>query len=174
MCIKQRENNQERDTMSRITFEEDPFSRKVMMILLMVQVAAMIIVLGLNTIDLYTLALAISFLTFIIFVAILIWLYSRYRNTPIVRKKSELERLLLKFQKSIQTEGNIIQEAARKRDDLFQAEKSEKNEALKNYAGSFSNTWQEAPFKMRRFQEWTQAEGTPGRIWHCQRRPCQQ
>ena len=117
--------------MSRITFEEDPFSRKVMMVLLMVQVAAMVIVVGLSTIDLFSLALAISFLTFIIFVAIIIWLYSRYRNIPIVREKSELERLILKFQRSIQTEGNIIQVATKERGDLFQAGKSENNATLK-------------------------------------------
>jgi hypothetical protein len=109
--------------MSRITFEEDPFSRKVMMILLMVQVAAMIIVLGLNTIELYSLALAISFLTFIIFVAILIWLYSRYRNIPIVRKKVNSNDCFSNFRKVFKQRGILSRRQPGKETIFFRLRK---------------------------------------------------
>jgi hypothetical protein len=85
----------------------------------------MIVVVGLSLIDLFFLALAISLLTLFVFILSILWLYSRYRNIPVVREKRELERLVLKFQRSIQAADKIIQAAITKRVHLVQAEKNE-------------------------------------------------
>ena len=123
--------------MSNVSFANDPFSRKVTRFLLLLQIAAMILVVGLSIIDRFFLAIAISFLTFVVFILTLLWLYARYREFPLVREKRELQRLVLRFQKTIQTEEKVIQEATKERERLFQAEKNDINTALstlqKNY-----------------------------------------
>lgn len=111
--------------MSKITFEEDSSSRKVTQFLLRLQIAGMGIVLGLQFLHLSFLALAVSFLTLILFVASLLWLYSCYRDLPAVREKSNLEHLVFKFQKGLQKEGNVIRAAVKERELLTQAEKEE-------------------------------------------------
>jgi len=117
--------------MSGAIFEDDS-TRKVMRFLLLIQITATLMVFGLIIFEFYSLALAISFLTFIAFIAIVVWLYIRYRNIPIVRQKSTLKRILLRFQKSIETETNIIHAAQKEREELLQAEKAEIHIALGN------------------------------------------
>jgi len=117
--------------MSNISFVDDPYSRKVTRLLLLLQIAAMVIVVRLSLIDHFFFALAISFLTFFVLIASLLWLYARYRDFPIIREKRELERLTLKFQKGIQNEEKIIQTAIKTRADLFQSERGEINTALR-------------------------------------------
>jgi hypothetical protein len=117
--------------MSNISFADDPDSRKVTRFLLLLQIAAMVIVVGLSLVNLFFLAFAISLLTFVVFVLIVFWLYSRYQDVPVVHEKRELERLVHKFQKGIQSEEAIIQAAIKDRAGLFQSEKDEINAALK-------------------------------------------
>jgi hypothetical protein len=116
---------------SEITFMDDPLSRKVTKSLLLLQLVAMVIVVGLSLADLFFLALTISLLTFVIFILSIFWLHSRYRNIPIIREKREVERLVLKFQRNIHTEEKIIQRAISERARLFQAEKDEINTDLR-------------------------------------------
>jgi len=116
--------------MSKI-FEYDPFPRKVTGAFLLLQVAGMVIVVIFSFIDLFFLALAISFLTFCLFIALLFWLHSRYQKIPVVREKMNLERMAHRFQKHIQAEERVIQGAITERARLFHAEKEEIYKALK-------------------------------------------
>jgi hypothetical protein len=116
--------------MSNITFIEDPSSRKVTRFLFLLQIIGMGIVLVLSLRQFVFPAIAISFLTLIIFILILLWLYARYREFPVVREKRELERLISKFRKGVQTEEKIIQAAVNERAQLFRAEKDEISNAL--------------------------------------------
>jgi hypothetical protein len=116
--------------MLNISFAGDPLSRKVTRLLLLLQIAAMVIVVGLSLAHLFFLAFAISILTLLVLSLTLLWLYARYRELPVVREKRELERLVLKFQKGVQTEEKNIQAAVRERARLFQAEKEEISIAL--------------------------------------------
>src|SRR6266498_3521432 len=116
--------------MSKISFVEDPVSRRATRFLLLLQIAALILVVGFSLIDLFFFAFAISFLTFFVFIAMLLWLCSRYQDLPIVTEKRELKRLVLRFQKSIQTEESIIQSAVKERARLLQAEKEETSTTL--------------------------------------------
>ena len=111
-------------------FQNDPLSRIVMRLLLLLQLGAMVIVLGLSLLDLFFLALAISFLTLLVLIAVLLWLYVRFQKLPIVRQKRDLERLVFKFQKNVQAEADRIQASIQGRDRLNQAEKEEINSAL--------------------------------------------
>jgi hypothetical protein len=117
--------------MPDFTFQNDAFSRAAMRSLLVLEPAAMLVVLGLSRNDLFFLAVVISFLTFLVFVAIIVWLYLRYRELPVVRQKKELERLVLKFQKNLQAETKTIQACKKERDQLFHAEKAEIQAALR-------------------------------------------
>jgi hypothetical protein len=112
------------------SFADDPISRKVTRLLLLLQIAAMVIVVGLSLAHLFFLAFAISALTLLVLIMTLLWLYARYRELPVVREKRELERLALKFQKGVQTEEKNIQAAVKERARLFQAEKEEISIAL--------------------------------------------
>ncbi len=116
--------------MSNITFIEDPSSRKVTRFLFLLQIIGMGIVLILSLRHLVFHAIAISVLTLIIFMIILLWLYARFRELPVIREKRELERLVLKFQKGVHTEEQNIQAAVKERARLFQAEKEEISIAL--------------------------------------------
>ena len=123
--------------MSNISFQDDPFSRRVIRLFLVLQVAAMGIVLCLSLIDLSFLALVISFLTFVLFIVVLVWLYTRYQGLPIVREKRDLEHLLSKFQKNILVEGKTIQSAVKERSRLFQLEKEEIHTAIRALQRSY-------------------------------------
>jgi hypothetical protein len=111
-------------------FPGDSISRMILRCLLILQLAAVVLVLGLNRLDLYMLGMGISFLTLTISLAVLLWLYLRYQNLPLVRQKRELERLVFKFQKKIQSESQVIQTAIQERNRLFQAEKDELHTAI--------------------------------------------
>ena len=117
--------------MANVSFKDDLASRKVMRFLLLLQITAMMIVIGLILFGSYSLALTISFLTFIVLVASVLWLYFRYQKIPLVKEKADVQQRLLKAQNKIQTEVNNIQSARRKREGLFQAEKDEIQATLK-------------------------------------------
>jgi len=116
--------------MSSISFEADRLSGRVTRFFLLLQLAGLAVVVGLCILNHYFLALTISLLTLFAFLAVLLWLYSRYRELPLVREKRELERLLNKFQKGMQSESRLIQAAIKQREVLFQAEKNEIHNAL--------------------------------------------
>jgi hypothetical protein len=116
--------------MSNISFEADPLSWKVTRFFLVLQIAGLALVVALCLLNAYFLALTISLLTLFAFIALVFWLYSRYRELPLVREKRELERLLVKFQKGIESETNHIQSASRQREGLFEAERDEIQNAL--------------------------------------------
>ena len=116
--------------MFKISFVEDPISRRATRFLLLLEIGALVLVVFLSLVDLFFFAFALSSLTFVLFIAIFLWLYSRYQDLSIVREKRELKRLVLKFQKSIQTEEHLIQAAIKERGRLFQAEKDETSVAL--------------------------------------------
>lgn len=117
--------------MANVSFNDDPFSRRVMRFLLVLQITAMVVVIGLIIFESYSLALTISFLTFIVFIVIVLWLYFRYQKIPIVREKADVQQRVLSVQNKIRREENIIQAARVKRESLLQAEKDEINATLK-------------------------------------------
>jgi len=117
--------------MANVSFKDDLSSRKVMRFLLVLQITAMMIVIGLILFESYSLALTISFLTLIVFIASVLWLYFRYQKIPLVREKADVQQRLLKAQNKIRSEVNNIQSARRKRESLFQAEKDETQATLK-------------------------------------------
>lgn len=118
------------EMMFNVSFVDDPLSRRVTRLLLLVQVLAMLIVVGLSIAHQFFLAFAISFVTLLVLTITLLWLYARYRDLPIIREKRELERLTAKFRKGVQTEQKNIQVAVNERARLFEAEKAEISTAL--------------------------------------------
>jgi micrococcal nuclease len=111
--------------MSKITFDEDPSSRKVTRVLFLSQIAGMGIVLGLRFFDLYFPAFIVSSVTLMLFIVSLLWLYGRYRNLPLIHEKGELNHLLHKFQKGAIKEADLIRSAVKEREILTQAEKED-------------------------------------------------
>ena len=120
----------QREMTVNVSFVGDALSRKVTRLLLLLQIVAMLIVVGLSLAHFLFLAFALSVLSLLMLSFTLLWLYARYREIPAVREKRELERLRLKFQKGVQTEEKNIQDAVRERARLLQAEKEEINIAL--------------------------------------------
>jgi hypothetical protein len=117
--------------MTDVIFKDDPSSRKAMRFLLFLQITAMLLVIGLILFESYSLALTISFLTFLVFIAIVLWLYFRYQKIPLVREKAQLQQRLLNAQNKIRKEVNNIQSARKKREGLVQQEKDEIQATLK-------------------------------------------
>lgn len=118
--------------MSGIVFEEDRTSRKATRFLLMIQIAAVGIVLLLILFQFYSLALSLSCLTFFVFAGMAFWLYVHYQKIPLVREKRQLQKRALDLSNKLSTEGNIIQAAIRKRTVLFQDQQDEINVVLQN------------------------------------------
>lgn len=112
-------------------FQNDSVSRALIRVLLILQLSALVIVLAFSLLGLSLLAVVISFLTFLVLVGVMLWLYVRYQTLPIVRQKRDLEKLVLKFQKNLRVEANTIQESQKERARLFQAERDELQSALR-------------------------------------------
>ncbi|HEY3475188.1 MAG TPA: hypothetical protein VGK56_11305 [Anaerolineales bacterium] len=112
-------------------FEDDSLPRTTMRAFLALQIAALGIVLGLRFAHLVLPALAISSLTLLVFVAILLRLYARYRKLPIVREKKVVQNLVPKFEKKLQEQSETIRAAISERQRLFRAEKQEIHAALR-------------------------------------------
>src|SRR5215510_13479976 len=106
--------------MSGIVFEEDIRSRKATRFLLLIQIAAVGIVLTLILFQFYSLALSLSCITFFVFAGMVLWLYVHYQRIPLVREKKQLQQRAFDLGNKIAAEGNIIQAALRKRTVLFQ------------------------------------------------------
>lgn len=117
--------------MSVVTFKDDPSARKAMRFLLFAEISAMLLVIGLIVFESYSLALPVSFLTLIVFIATILWLYLRFQKIPIVREKADVRKRLLKVQNRIRKEVNLIQAAGRKRESLKQDEQAEAQATLK-------------------------------------------
>ena len=113
-----------------VSFVNDFLSRRVLRSLLLLEVLAMIFVVGFSLRRLFFPALILSVATLFVFVTILFWLYARYRSLAIIREKKELEKLSLKFRKRIRIEETNIETAVRWRAELFQAEREERKTAL--------------------------------------------
>ena len=111
--------------MSKIAFEAGRASRNVTRFVFVLQAAGLLLVTCLRLLDLHVPALVISILTLVLLLISLVWLYSRYRSIPLVRQKVELERLYRRFEKSVHSEGNVIQSAILERERLVQAEKED-------------------------------------------------
>ena len=111
--------------MSKITFTEDTSSRKVTRFLFFLQVTGMGVVLGLCLLRVFFLAFLVSLVTLIVSLMAIVWLHARYKELPLIRERRKLGELFLRFQEKSQAEGRLMQEAAREREGLNQAEKDE-------------------------------------------------
>jgi hypothetical protein len=125
---------------SRVSFHNDPVSRMVMRLLLLLELTAMILVLGLCLLDRFILALLISFLTLFLLLAAVAWLYLRYQTLPVVREKKDVTRFVLKFERHSQIETLRIQSARKERTRLNHAEKQEAEAALRSLQKGYIET----------------------------------
>ena len=117
--------------MADVRFKDDPSARKAMRFLLFLQVTAMMIVIGLILLGAYSVALPVSLLTLIVFIATFVWLHIRFQKIPIVREKADVQKRLLNAQNKIRREMTLIQAARRKRESLYREEQAEVKETLK-------------------------------------------
>lgn len=121
--------------MTKLSFDEDALVRKMAQVFLAVQVGALVIVFASVLLKLQALALSVSCLTFAIFIVVVIWLFLKYTNHPLVQEKRTIMQQVNTLQTSIQTQNRLIQSAEKKRGELTQDEQSEIRrilEALQN------------------------------------------
>ena len=118
--------------MQKITFETNHFTRKVMRYFFLLQILAMMLVFALIVFHIYFLALSISLITFLIFIGVILWLYSSYQRVPLVKEKLDLQQKASLLQKNIHHEASVIRATNQKRENLFQNEKKEKETTLLN------------------------------------------
>lgn len=111
--------------MSNVSFEADSLSSKVIRFFLLLQIAGMFVVVALCLLDRSFLALTISMLTLFTLLAVVLWLYARFRELPLLREKRELERLQRRFQLGVQRDEETIQSTMQQRQAISQAEQAE-------------------------------------------------
>lgn len=104
--------------MSDINFEDDPASRNAMRFLLLLQIAELLSVIGLLSFQYYAFALILFLLTIFVSIAIVFWLYIRYRKIPIVQEKRNLDQRVLSILNDIRTQDKTIRSAGENENDL--------------------------------------------------------
>jgi membrane protein implicated in regulation of membrane protease activity len=117
--------------MAMFSFDEDAFVRKVTRLFLALQLGALVIVFALMLLKLQALALSLSCLTFAIFIGVVIWLFLRYTNHPLVREKKSIAQQVNTVQTSIQTLDRLIQSTEKKRGELARDKQNEIQGLLK-------------------------------------------
>jgi len=111
--------------MAKVSFDENPAIQKRMLYFLVFQIGAMFLVLILIGLKLQSLALALSLLTFMAFVGVLVWLYWSYTKISIVQEKRNIQLKVNELQTGIHLHSRTIQLVHKKRKELEQAEIAE-------------------------------------------------
>lgn len=105
-----------------LTFEFDPQTRKATRYFLLLQLLAMISVLGLILLELHSLALVLSLLTLLLFGALSLWLYWRYQSLPLVREKQQLEHRVIQIQGKVAGAQQALTRTRQDREHLLRKE----------------------------------------------------
>ena len=116
--------------MTKLSFNQDPLVRKVTSFFLAGQLGALVLVFAFIGLKLQGVALALSCLTFLLFLAVGFWLLFRYARHPLVQEKRTVAAQVLALRTDILTQEQLIQSAAKKRGELTQAQQSEMKKAL--------------------------------------------
>ena len=116
--------------MTKLSFDADPLVRRVTSLFVAGQIGALVIVFALITLKLQGLAVSLSCLTFLLFMAVALWLFLRYRNDPLVQEKRKVTVQVLALRTDILTQDQIIQSATKKRGELTQDQHNELKRAL--------------------------------------------
>src|SRR5688572_19697772 len=105
-----------------LTFDFDPQTRKATRYFLLLQLLAMISVLGLILLGLHSLALVLSLLTLLLFGALFVWLYWRYQSLPLVREKQQLEHRVIQIQEKVAGAQQSLTRTRQDREHLLRKE----------------------------------------------------
>ena len=108
--------------MQNLDFEHDPRSRRVTRYFLWIQPAAVISVLGLVSLRLHSLALALSLITLLLSGVLCLWLYRRYQSLPLLREKHELQGQVLRIQEKVAGAQQLVARIRNDREHLLRKE----------------------------------------------------
>lgn len=111
--------------MSKIAFENNLLIHKWVRYFLVLQIVTLIIVFGLISLKLPSIAFVLSCTTFVIFIGILGWLYWLYTNHPLVKEKKTLSQQISTLQTDVQKQVSIIKATHKRRGDLTQEKQDE-------------------------------------------------
>lgn len=123
--------------MTKQNLPDDFLARKVFQYLFIAELVALLPILLISFTKFASFGFIISFLIFLAFLGMYIWLYIRYQTFPAVKEKNRLQVEINKAKSHIQRENIHIQNARQGRDHLFQAEKNELIAALKNLQSEY-------------------------------------
>jgi hypothetical protein len=104
------------------TFEQDAASRQIIRLFLWIQLCAMITILGLVALELYTLALGIALFFLLLFGALLWRLYVKYQASPLLKEKRELQMGAIQLREQIAEEQQRLTETKKRREHLLRKE----------------------------------------------------
>lgn len=108
--------------MQNLDFEHDPRSRKATRYFLWIQPAAVISVLGLVSLRLHSLALALSLITLLLSGVLCLWLYRRYQSLPLLREKHELQGQVLRIEEKVAGVQQLLVRIRNDREHLLRKE----------------------------------------------------
>ena len=108
--------------MQNLNFEHDPRSRKVTRYFLWIQPAAVVSVLGLVSLQLHSLALALSLITLLLWGVLCLWLYRRYQSLPLLREKHELQSQVLRIEAKVAGAQQLLARIRNDREHLLRKE----------------------------------------------------
>jgi membrane protein implicated in regulation of membrane protease activity len=113
-------------------FKNDALARKVTQILLIFQVAAVFAGIILISARLSSIALLVAFVSLVLLVGALIWLYIRYRSYPTVQEKQQLSRQATGLEAQILAASTNIKLTQQDREKIEAGEQAERAQALQN------------------------------------------
>ena len=118
--------------MQNIGFEHDPRSRKVTRYFLWLQLAAVISVLGLVSLRLHSLALALSLITLLLSGVLCLWLYRRYQSLPLLSEKHQLQDQVLRIEQKVAGAQKLLARIRHDREHLLRKEQFTQEATLLN------------------------------------------
>ena len=118
--------------MQPIHFDHDPNSRKVLHYFLWLQSGTIFCVFLLIFFQFHSLAVGITVGILILFSALVLWLFLRYRALPVVQEKQKLQQDVLIGQYEIAEAQQAISELKKHRELLFRKEKFALDQTLLN------------------------------------------
>ncbi len=110
--------------------KNDTLARKVIRFLLIFQLIALLAVVIFTLTHISSLALIVAFITLVLFVGVILWLYIRFQTYPIVKEKKILGKQSSSLQAQIIAHTTNIQLTHQERERLQHAEHDEMSSAL--------------------------------------------
>jgi hypothetical protein len=117
-----RADNMEKTMAQNRMFEQDTASRQIIRLFLWIQLCAIVIILGLIALQLYTLASGTGLFLLLLSGILLLRLYGKYQASPLLTEKRELQVRAIHLREQLAEEQQRLTETKKRREHLLRKE----------------------------------------------------